>query len=232
MLGPRRAVRLDATVLGEAVIEAYIFDMDDLLIRSSSIWRRAEESLLSAIGHPWTPELAIQYKGMNALDVAATIHRVLAPSRSVGECQQILRSRLIESFAGEIEPMAGAVGLVRRLHGRKPLAVASGSPLAAIEKALAQLGILDCFDQVITSESVVRGKPHPDVFLAAAAALHTAPANCLVFEDSLIGVRAAVAAGMAVACVPSGPSDEIRRLTPHVFGSLADVCEVPALMPT
>ena len=214
------------------MIDAYIFDMDDLLIRSSAIWRRAEETLLAAIGHPWTPELAIQFKGMNALDVAATIHRVLSPPRPVAECQEILRSSLLQSFGGTIEPMAGAVDLVRRLCGKKPIAVASGSPLAAIQTALSRLGILDCFDHVITSESVARGKPHPDVFLAAASAMEVAPEACLVFEDSLIGVQAAVAAGMSVVCVPSGPSDEIRRLTPHVFASLADVGEVSALMPT
>lgn len=217
--------------MSDSPFAAYIFDMDDLLIRSADIWRKAEEALLSTIGHRWTPELAIQYKGMNALDVAATIHRVLCPSLTVAECQQIMRSSLLESFSAKIEAMAGAVDLVRALHGRKPLAVASGSPLAAIKAALTQLGILDCFDHVITSESVPRGKPNPDVFLAAAKALGVAPAKCLVFEDSLIGVKAAVAAGMSVACVPSGPSEEIRRLTPYVFGSLADVCQQPTLMP-
>jgi HAD superfamily hydrolase (TIGR01509 family) len=212
--------------------DAYIFDMDDLLIRSTAIWTKAERTLLAAIGREWTPELAIQYKGMNALDVAATIHRVCKPALSLPQCQAIMRDSLLESFSAKIDSMAGAVELVRALHGKKPMAVASGSPLAAIRTALQQLGILECFDQVITSESVPRGKPHPDVFLAAAKALGVEPGRCLVFEDSLIGVKAAVAAGMAVACVPSGPSDEIRRLTPHVFASLKEVIGQPALMPT
>lgn len=212
-------------------VAGYIFDMDDLLIRSADIWRKAEQTLLAAIGHRWTPELAIQYKGMNALDVAATIHRVLRPSQSLAECQQIMRSSLLESFSSTIEAMPGSVELVKALHGRNPLAVASGSPLEAIRAALSQLGILNCFDHVITSESVARGKPHPDVFLAAARALALEPKQCLVFEDSLVGVKAAVAAGMGVVCVPSGPSEEIRKLTPYVFGSLSDVLDQPELMP-
>ncbi len=213
-------------------IDAYIFDMDDLLIRSTAIWRKAEDTLLAAIGREWSAELAIQYKGMNALDVAATIHRICRPALPLAQCQTIMRDSLLESFSAKIEAMAGAVELVRALRGRKPMAVASGSPLAAIRSALSQLQILECFDQVITSESVARGKPHPDVFLAAAKALEVPPAKCLVFEDSLIGVKAAVAAGMAVACVPSGPADEIRRLTPHVLASLKEVIDRPALMPT
>lgn len=200
-----------------------IFDMDDLLIRSAHIWQRSERALLDTIGHAWTPELAIQYKGMNALDVAATIHRLLRPALSLSECQRILRSTLIDGFARDVEAMPGAVDLVNRLRGRVPMAVASGSPMEAIRLALALAGIADAFDQVVTSESVPRGKPHPDAFLAAAAALGVAPAGCLVFEDSLIGVTAGVAAGMTVYAVPSGSVDEIRRLATAVHKSLADV---------
>jgi len=212
-------------------IDAYIFDMDDLLIRSANTWRKAERALFAAIGESWTPEIAIRYKGMNALDVAATVHRLLSPSLPLADCQRIMRESLLESFAGQIDAMPGAVDLVRHLHRRRPIAVASGSPLEAIRTALSQLDILNCFDQVISSESVARGKPHPDVFLAAARALGAGPANCLVFEDSLIGVQAAVAAGMRVACVPSGPFDEIRRLTPYVFTTLAEVMAEGSLMP-
>jgi len=212
-------------------IDAYIFDMDDLLVRSGSTWQKAEDTLLAKIGHQRTPELAIQYKGMNALDVAATIHRVLKPALPLAECQRILRDALLQNFSGPITAMDGAVDLVRQLRGRRPMAVASGSPLAAIRAALSRLEILDCFNQVITSETVPRGKPHPDVFLAAAKTMGTDPRRCLVLEDSLVGVRAAVAAGMRVACVPSGPSEEIRQLTPYVLGSLADVAKDASLMP-
>ncbi len=213
-------------------IDAYIFDMDDLLIRSAGIWRKAEETLLAAIGHQWTAELAIQFKGMNALDVAATIHRVLQPTLPLADCQRIMRDSLLESFKGKITAIHGAADLVRALYGRWPLAVASGSPLEAIRAALAQVGILECFDRLITSESVARGKPHPDVFLAAAEQLKISPDRCVVFEDSLIGVRAAVAAGMRVVCVPSGNADEIRRLTTYVFRSLADVVNDTSLIST
>lgn len=231
MLGARRTLRLDPAVLGAAVIQACIFDMDDLLVRSSAIWRAAEQALLTELGQVWTAELAIQYKGMNALDVAATIHRALAPAMPLPQCQKLLRDHLLQGFAGPIEPMPGAIEIVRALYRRCPMAVASGSPLEAIRAALTQLQLLDCFDRVISSESVARGKPHPDVFLAAARALGAPPRACLVVEDSLIGVRAAIAAGMQVACVPSGSVAEIRRLTPHVFTTLTDITADPAIMP-
>jgi HAD superfamily hydrolase (TIGR01509 family) len=162
---------------------------------------------------------------MNSLDVAATIHRILRPALSLGQCQKIMRDDLIVRFSGEIHPMPGAVDLVRRLKKTKPMAIASGSPLIAIERATVHLAIRDCFDHLITSESVPRGKPHPDVFLAAARTLNTAPANCLVFEDSLIGVRAAQAAGTKCLSIPSSSHQEIAAIATRVYASLADISD-------
>ncbi len=206
-------------------IRAFIFDMDDLLVASSSLWREAEERLLHELGHAWMPEFAAQYKGMNALDIAATIHRRLDPPLSLETCQGILRDALIDRFAGGVQAMPGAVALVRRLRGRAPMAVASGSPRRAIEMALKTLEIDDCFEVILTSESVARGKPHPDVFLAAAVSLNMPPEACLVFEDSLIGVRAACAAGMRCFAVPSGMHDRIRELATRVFDSLEAISD-------
>ena len=210
--------------------KACIFDMDDTLVASAAIWKIAEHELLAALGVPWSVELASHYKGMNALDVAATIHAHLKPQISCVDCQSIMRNALIRTFmADPIRPMQGATELVRRLHGRMPLAIASGSPLSIIEHATEELGIRSCFDVLLSSESVKRGKPQPDIFLAAADQLKTPPADCLVFEDSLIGVQAARAAGMRVVCVPSmNNGDAIQPLADAVFVSLN---EVPQLLP-
>jgi HAD superfamily hydrolase (TIGR01509 family) len=201
-----------------------IFDMDELLVDSLHIWRAAEEQMIAAMGHAWSAELARQYKGMSVRNVAVTAWQVLRPAQSVEHFQKFLRSALIEEFAvAEIPPMPGAVDLVRRLRGLAPMAVASGSPLEGIERAMQRLGIRDCFDVVVSSESVPRGKPAPDVFLKAAECLGVDPACCLVFEDSLHGVRAAVAAGMKVFAVPTVAPDEIARLASGTFRSLAEV---------
>ena len=134
-----------------------------------------------------------------------------------------MRTRLIEEFRRGVVEMPGAVGLVQRLVGKYPLALASGSPMEAINMSLQTLGIQRCFDQVISSESVARGKPNPDVFLRAAELLQVPPANCVVFEDSLVGVTAARAAGMQCYAVPSGHLTEITALATRVFASLAEV---------
>ncbi len=202
---------------------ALIFDMDDLLVRSAPIWKSAEENLLRSIGRPWTPELAARYKGMNALDVARVIHETYRPPQSLTDCQRIMRDALTNGFNGHAQPMPGAVELVQRLGGHVPMAVASGSPFTAIDYCLNTLGIRPHFNVVLSSESVPRGKPHPDVFLATAKAMNAQANDCLVFEDSLIGVRAAKAAGIRCFSVPSGHQAEITALATRTFPSLADI---------
>jgi HAD superfamily hydrolase (TIGR01509 family) len=99
--------------------------------------------------------------------------------------------------------MLGAASAVRAMAGKRRLALASGSPLELIEFTLAKLELRDAFEIVISSEAVPRGKPHPDVFLAAAELLKVPAADCFVLEDSLVGVQAAEAAGMPCLAIPS-----------------------------
>jgi HAD superfamily hydrolase (TIGR01509 family) len=230
MLGPGRAVRLDPAIFctwmnmteTTAKPAAMIFDLDDTLVATARHWRAAESHLLEQLGRSWSPELAATYKGMNTRDVAATIHRALRPAMSLHDAQRVLRDDLIARFVSDPPPpMPGAVALVQQLSGNYRLAVASGSPPAAIVTALRSLGIADRFVVVISSESVARGKPEPDVFLAAASRLGVEPGRCLVFEDSLVGVQAARAAGMACVAIPSGDHESIAATGTRVFESLA-----------
>jgi HAD superfamily hydrolase (TIGR01509 family) len=203
---------------------AIIFDLDDTLVATGSLWRRAESVVLESIGHGWSADLASQYKGMNSLDVAATIHRLLKPDLTIEACQKRLRDALFLEFGqGPILPMPGAVECVRRLSRASILAVASGSPLPLIELALEKLDLRGAFSFLISSESVARGKPFPDVFLAAARELRHMPGECIVIEDSLVGAQAARNAGMACFVVPSLQSNEIRRISTRTFSSLEEI---------
>jgi len=208
-------------------IQGVIFDMDELLLDSAPHWRAAAAHLMRLMGAEWTPEFAARYQGRNAHDVACFIHREIPSQRTEEECVRLMRDELLRRFQEEeLKAMPGAVDLVRRLHGRFPMAVASGSPLPCIERAMHTLGLAEYLMVMLSSESVPRGKPEPDVFLAAAEKLGVAPARCVVFEDSLAGVQAGKAAGMRVFAVPSGPRRaEVEALADRTFPSLADVRE-------
>jgi HAD superfamily hydrolase (TIGR01509 family) len=89
------------------------------------------------------------------------------------------------------------------LRGKFPLAIATGGSRLVSEKVLQQVGMSDLFDEVVTANDVVCGKPAPDIYKEAASRLGVDPLRCLAFEDAAAGMMAAQSAGMRVVCVPA-----------------------------
>ncbi len=106
----------------------------------------------------------------------------------------------LELIRGRLQPLAGAVDFIRRARSAGlALAVASAADRVKVEGNLAEIGVpASDFVAVITGSDVARKKPHPDGFLAAAAALALPGEQCLVVEDAINGCRAGVAAGATV----------------------------------
>jgi len=98
--------------------------------------------------------------------------------------------------------------IIEAEHGRFPFAVVSGGRRISVTKALSALHLMDKFDTIVGADDYTNGKPAPDAFLLAAARLGVAPKDCLVFEDTDLGIEAATAAGMA----------SVRILQPHERG--------------
>jgi HAD superfamily hydrolase (TIGR01509 family) len=93
-----------------------------------------------------------------------------------------------------------------------PCAIGSSTHRENIALSLGMIGLADCFDAMVTSEDVKQGKPHPEVFLTAAARLGAEPARCVVFEDALVGIAAAHAGGMRVVAVATThPPEELAE---------------------
>lgn len=102
--------------------------------------------------------------------------------------------------------------------------VVTGAQREEVREVLALCDLADAFEIVLTEEDVARGKPDPEGYLTAASLLGVAPERCLVLEDSAVGVRSAVAAGMTVVVVgsddeplPEGARASARRLTPDLL---------------
>ena len=118
-----------------------------------------------------------------------------------------LRARKTVEYRGLIQrgvtPQPGAVAAVERLRHTHRLAVATNTAAEEVAVILEHLGLAGRFHAVVTREQYARAKPAPDAYLAAAAALGLAAAECVVIEDTQRGVAAGVAAGMPVVAVPS-----------------------------
>ena len=119
-----------------------------------------------------------------------------------------IRKELIEKEG--MKAMPGSVDLIKQLKAdRIPMALASSSNVTDIEADLQAIGITNMFDAVISGEHCKKGKPDPEIFLKAAAALGIAPEKCIVIEDSESGVKAAKAAGMG--CIGYANPDAIKQ---------------------
>lgn len=205
---------------------ALLFDLDLTLIRSREFWRVAEQALLRHLGFDEHMDVHHCYNGLHATDAGKAIYALLKPTISQEQCVRVFRDALIEQFSTQvIEPMPGAVDLMQRYAGKLPMAIASGSPIQAIDAAAKVLGIDQSLDAAISSESVTRGKPEPDVFLEAAKQLNVLPADCVVFEDSVVGATAGTRAGMQCIVVPDQPESAFAGLPVHLVKSLVDVDE-------
>lgn len=119
----------------------------------------------------------------------------------------------------------GALALLSHYHGSQIVcSVASSSPMHHITHRLSHVGVLDYFSHLTSGQEVERGKPNPDIYLLAVKKLGLSPAECLAFEDSEMGARAAIAAGLKVVVVPDllQPSDYVRAHCHQVVESLQD----------
>jgi HAD superfamily hydrolase (TIGR01509 family) len=187
------------------VIEAVAFDLDGVLVDSEQVWNEAKRELVESSGWRWREEATTKMLGMSSVEWSRYIHDELGVPLAPEEINGAVVARMLELYREHLPLLPGAVEAVRRLGARWPLALATSSNREVIDLFLKLSGLAGAFDATVSSEEVARGKPAPDVYLAAIARLHAEPANCAAIEDSSNGLRAAAAAGTAVVAVPHPP---------------------------
>jgi HAD superfamily hydrolase (TIGR01509 family) len=129
-----------------------------------------------------------------------------------------------EGIRGKVVAMPGVTELI---HGLKAagfhLAIGSSTPRANVDLVLSELGIQDLFQVIVAGEDVTKGKPDPQVFLLAAERLGIPPERCLVVEDAVAGVRAALDGGMKALAVTTNHSRQALSEAHRVVDSFTEV---------
>jgi HAD superfamily hydrolase (TIGR01509 family) len=207
-------------------LRATLFDMDGLLIDSEVLWHQAEVEIFGGLGVPITLDDGRSTKGIfvsEVVDFWFARFPWTGPSTEDVVDQLIARVGDLVEEVGQLLP--GASRAIELAGARGPLALASSTPLQLIYRCLDHFDLRDRFQSVHSAEFEVFGKPHPGVFLTAAAALGVAPTACLVFEDSAAGVLAAKAARMTVVAVPvhEDRGQPAFALADLVLGSLEEL---------
>jgi mannitol-1-/sugar-/sorbitol-6-/2-deoxyglucose-6-phosphatase len=191
----------------EPPITAVILDMDGLLIDTEPVWRAAEARVFASLGISLSEQDLLDSTGQTIAEVVPVWRQRSAGPRqgtepSDAEVADRITDEVIAYVAAEGTGMLGvteAIALFRK-HGQR-LAIASSSPLRLIDAVCQRLGLTE-IEVRCSALDEGKGKPAPDVYLAAARALGMAPANCLAIEDSVHGVAAAKSAGMRCVAVP------------------------------
>ena len=211
------------------MLDAVIFDMDGVLIDSEPIWQDVEIELLGDLGVPLTREMCTQTMGLRVNEaVAHWYERYPWTGPGVEDVAEQLIDGVIRAIAERGQAKEGVTEALAFLdrHGLR-LAIASSSYYRVIEAVLARCDLEDRFEVVHSAEDEVNGKPHPAVYLGAAAKLGVVPTRCLAVEDSPNGVQSAKRAGMACIARPEPGTESDARFASAdlVLTSLAHIEE-------
>ncbi|MGI9018040.1 MAG: HAD family hydrolase [Euzebya sp.] len=183
---------------------AVIFDCDGVLVDSEVIAIEVEVAALARVGVQLTAvELAQRYVGVSGPAMRSSVAREFGIDLT-DSFWATLREDSHAALAGRVRAIPGMRQVIQQLG--LPYALASSSSHDRVVLTLGTAGLLDLFDDSrrFSAQDVEHGKPAPDLFLHAAAALGVAPGSCVVVEDSPYGVAAALAAGMDVVGFTAG----------------------------
>ena len=202
-----------------------IFDCDGVLVDSEPASRIVVFEEARALGWGLTEEEAHGFVGLRWSDLQAVFQRHSAvPLRP--DWPDHMQARLLATLDGHLRAIPGAAWVLREVGALGlPYRIASNSSHEEMAEKFRLAGLTALVaGRVHSARDVGRGKPAPDLFLAAAKAEGVAPAQCLVVEDSPPGVRAALAAGMmCLGYAPSGDPFHLATLGVPVVQSLRQV---------
>jgi HAD superfamily hydrolase (TIGR01509 family) len=182
--------------------EAVFFDMDGLMVDSEPEWFQSEVEVTSPFGYTWLEIDQIACLGGPLSKVGQYMFDKCGQQRSPQYFTQALIDTQVARMRANTPTMPGAIELVRELqsHGIKT-ALVSASPRNIVDAVLDNLGH-DLFPFSISADDVTKTKPDPEGYLKAANMSGSEISNCLIFEDSLTGMNAAIASGAYLIGVP------------------------------
>jgi beta-phosphoglucomutase len=213
------------------VIAAAMFDLNGTLIDDMPAHGRAWAAVFRELGVEVPPRrFERELAGMKHAETFAAVLGRKLPEGEAARLGNRKDALYREIYAPDLRLLPGARELLQRMRGAGiRTAIATAAPTANRDFALDGLGIRALFDAIVGEEAAERGKPAPDLYLAAARALSVEPARCLAFEDAANGVRAARAAGMhAAAVTTTTPAEALREAGAEFL--LPDFAHLPAAL--
>ena len=190
--------------------EAYLFDCDGTVVDSMPLHFLAWKQALREWHCDFDEDTFYAWGGLPVAEVISRLnaeHGLTMPVAAV----EVRKENLYYDSISKLKAVPEVVEHIDAMFGKIPFAVVSGSTRESVVKSLEAVKLLDKFKTTVCAGDYVKSKPDPEPFLLAASRLGVAPASCLVFEDTDMGIQAATAAGMASVKVPSPMERALAR---------------------
>ncbi|MBB5341627.1 HAD family hydrolase [Tunturiibacter gelidoferens] len=189
-------VELPKLTLPKGTFKAYLFDCDGTIVNSMPLHYVAWKRVLAEWNCEFGEQTFYAWGGMPVAEIIATLNvrdGLAMPVEEVAKRKEALYFEILP----ELKAVPEVLEHIEFSHGHIPFAVVSGSTRDSVTASLEVLGLLDKFETLVCAGDYEQSKPDPEPFLLAAKRLGVKPEDCLVFEDTEMGIQAATAAGMA-----------------------------------
>ncbi|WP_282121261.1 HAD family hydrolase [Ruegeria atlantica] len=213
--------------------QAVVFDMDGLLLDTERVYFEGFRTTLDALGLPQDDDLFRRLVGTNRVLGRRLLTEGLAGRVNLEEFDTVWDAEIAQRLADCIPVKPGARAMAEHLRERNiPYIIATSTQTEKAHLHLERAGLGALFRDVVGGEQVAASKPAPDIYLHATARLGRDPSNCVAFEDSPNGVRAAHAAGLITVQVPDivAPDAELRALGHHIASNIIAGAHAVGLM--
>lgn len=210
-------------------IDAVIFDLDGSLVDSMWLWKEIDIEYLGGFGIPLPEDLQSKIEGMSFHETALYFKEHFPIEDSLDKIKADWNRMAWDKYTNEVPLKPGIPDFLKgcKENGIK-LGIATSNSRELVGNIVRVHKLQDYFSSIVTGCDVERGKPAPDVYLAAASQLQVLPERCLVFEDIIPGIQAGKNAGMRVCAVEDTYSmhvkEEKKALADYYIESYAEFC--------
>ena len=210
--------------MSENRLEAVIWDLDGVIADTAVYHYQAWQDVFKKRGVAYTMAEFMPYFGRRHDSIIRSVLGNRLPQKELDAIAEAKQQDYRRRVADHIQGLPGAVPLIRSLYADGiRQAIASSAVPENLALIIGGLGIADCFQAIVHGMEAKEGKPSPQVFLLAAEKLKVTPADCLVIEDAIAGVDAALRASMKCLAVTNSHPAEALRAADMVVDSLEKV---------
>lgn len=186
------------------MIKAAIFDMDGLMFDTESAYSVVHGAMSKKRGKEFTLELKNSFMGKRASEVVEALNIYWGKNENIEDLFKEQDIELVRIYTQSVEKLKGLDSLLAFLNEHSiRRCIGTSSRRFLVDVLLKKFNLEGEFEFVVSGDVVERGKPDPEIYLKCIAQLGVSPEECLVFEDSLNGVKAGVSAGCRVCAIPS-----------------------------